>query len=295
MSELSLLTISKRHMATDFHLELVVEASTRRKGDSVLLEAHDLIAMIEGEISEFRETSSVYSLNHAQVGEWVFLNTHSLRILELSLDFHRQTSGYFDPFSKSCEPIRAESIEIDSSKTKFRRLDSNLQLGFGAIGKGYALDQVRGLLEREGFSNYRLSSGGSSWIIAGASATGDPWTIAWAWRLDADGDLAGRTLQLKPSESIAIGVSGTLEQGNHFYFGGKRADSKIASAFYGGRSAAEADALSTALFVGASREGAEILTKLVNPIRDPILAYVDLDEQIIYNQTFDKRFINTGK
>lgn len=277
-------------MATDFHLELVVDSTSLRKGDSVLDEAHALVSTIENEISEYREGSAVYALNRADAGEWVGLSSHCLSVLNLSRQYRRSSRGYFDPFAKSADSVDSSDLEIDQAGNRFRRLNAKLHLGFGAIGKGYALDQVRTILEREGFQNYCLSSGGSSWVIAGTSPTGDPWTIAWAWRRDEDGDLAGRVLELRSVESIAIGVSGTMEQGNHFYFRGEKAAAQISSGFYGGRSAAEADAFSTALFVGASIEGEEILTTLSDKIRDPILAYVDLEEQIIYNQAFDTRF-----
>ncbi len=275
-------------MATDFHFEVVVDDRTLRAGDSVLLEAHAAVDSIEDELTEFRDPSPVRWLNDAGVGEWVALTPHFQRILAQSLRLQKESAGYFSPFAKSEGEFSEGDLEIE--RDRVRKRADGLRIGFGAIGKGYALDHVRLLLERHGFLDYRLNCGGSSWILRGGNAGGGPWEIQWAWDRDADGDYRGQALALRSDESLAIGVSGVLEQGNHFRFRGAPAPDGIISGFYAGRSAAEADALSTALFVGASLEGAEILTKLGSVLRDPSLAYVDKTGQIVYNRCFEKRF-----
>lgn len=288
MSERSLLTVSQKHMATDFHFEVVVDGRTLRAGDSVLLEAHAAVSAIEDELSEFRDSSPVSRVNRSGVGEWIELPNHFRSLLREALRLQRESAGYFTPFAKSDGEFGPADLEIEDAR--IRKRADGLRISFGAIGKGYALDQVRLLLERHGFFDYRLNCGGSSWILRGANADTAPWDIHWAWDRDEDGDYRGQSLSLRADESLAIGVSGVLEQGNHFRYRGSPVPAGILSGFYSGRSAAEADALSTALFVGASFEGAEILTKLGSVLRDPSLAYVDKAGQIVYNRCFEKRF-----
>lgn len=290
-AEPKLLALAKRHMATDFDFEVVVDSGRLRAADSVLIESHGIVSRIESEITEFRDTSPVWRLNHSQ-GEWIEAPAHLLTLLRLGSRFMAETHGYFDLFAKSKKKIPISALEVDLSGKRIRRLDPELHLSFGAIGKGYALDSVRSLLEQQGFSDFRMNSGGSSWIFSGRNPLGEPWKVAWAWKKDEDGDLAGKVLSLASQDATAIGISGTLEQGNHFFHEGVSPATRIQSAFYAGRSAAEADAFSTAVFIGAGLESENILTKLTNGMRKPSIAYVDLAEQFVYNQDFETRFLS---
>lgn len=293
--ERSLLSVARRHMATDFELEVVIDPGTRRIAEAVVDEAHALVAAIEAELSEFRDGSPVARLNRSAPGEWTDGGSELLRVLELARSFASRTGGAFDPFAKSEGKAGFEDLEVDRARSRLRRLRPGVRIGFGAIGKGYALDRVRELLEREGFTDYRLGCGGSSWVFGGFSPSGEPWEIAWAWERDADGDLAGQRYRLRGGKPVAIGVSGTLEQGNHFLRAGRPVEARVRSAFYCGLSAAEADACSTALLVGASEEGEGFLTRLEDGVRRPCLAYVDLEGSMVYNRDFETHFLREGR
>ena len=142
----------------------------------------------------------------------------------------------------------------------------------------------------------RLGAGGSSWIFRGFAADDEPWEIAWAWSRDADGDWIGQTYRLPGGRPIAVGVSGTVEKGQHFLSEGAPLRVNLRSAFCSAASAAEADALSTALMVGASGEGEKFLTKISDGgIHVRGLAYVDLGNHMIYNQTFYTLFLREGR
>ena len=294
--EKSLLSIAKRHMATDFELEVVLDARHARIGESVLSEAHALLESIEESLSEYRESSLVYRLNHSRAGEWIPLDVSFSEILELSRGYFQETGGAFSPFARSPFSASFDDLEIDRAAKRIRRKRGDLFVGFGAVGKGYALYRVAGLLDRQGFTDYRLSAGGSSWVFRGFQADDRPWEIAWAWSQDADGDWQGQAYVLPRGRPVAIGVSGTAEKGQHFLWQGAPLRTKIQSAFCSAGSAAEADAISTALLVGASREGEKFLTNFPNRgIHIRCLAYVDLENQLIYNQTFDTLFLREGR
>lgn len=292
MTSQVLLKLAKSHMATDFEFEIVATDSTLRSAESVALQAHELIHQIEEEITEFRERSPVWILNHSPVGKWVEVTPNLASLLQLSRRLYEESGGYFNPFAKSIEGADFSDFEEDVAHRRMRRMHAGLQLGFGAIGKGFALDCVAALFRREGFTDFRLNSGGSSWVFSGRDQNEESWKISWAWERDADGVFLGRLLQIPNREMMSVGVSGILEQGNHFRFRGDAAPARIQSAFYAGRSAAEADALSTALLVGASVEGDGILTRLENRIKNPSIAYIDLEGQIIYNRDFHTHFLS---
>lgn len=283
-------------MATDFDLSLVVERSRSRIGESVLMEAHALLDSVEESLSEYRESALVYRLNRASVTEWVPLDLAFAEILALSERYFRESGGAFSPFARSPFDATFEDLEIDPVGRRVRRKRADLHVGFGAVGKGYGLDRVAALLDRQGFTDYRLGAGGSSWVFRGFDANDFPWEIAWGWARDSDGDWQGHAYRLPGGRPIAVGVSGTAEKGQHFFWNGAQIPVNVQSAFCSARSAADADAFSTALIVGASREGEKFLTKLPNRgIHDLGLAFVDMENQMIYNQAFDTLFLREGR
>jgi len=290
MARRSLLKIEKAHMATDFTFEVVVEESSLRAAESVLTEAHGLVDQIESAITEFREESPVWKLNRSMSSERIPVLGFLEELLTEAFRLTGESFGYFNPCAKSETGVGLLHLEIDFEGHRMRRTHSGLLLGFGAIGKGYALDRVASLLAREGFRDFRLNAGGSSWVFSGDDQNEEAWKVGWAWKRDDEGDFQGRLLTVPAGVPVAVGISGTLEQGNHFRHEGRDVPVKVLSAFYAGRSATEADALSTALLVGASLLGDEILTKLGHVIRNPALAYIDLEEQIVYNRYFQTRF-----
>lgn len=283
-------------MATDFEFAVVVTRETLRIAESVLEEAHRLVQKIEDELSEFRESSEVYRFNKAFPGDWLPLGHFFGEILGLSRVYLEKSQGRFSPFSRTGWKATFSDLEVDRLNRKIKKNREGLQLGFGAVGKGYALDQVAGLLDREGFRDYRLGSGGSSWVFRGFGADSEPWEIAWAWTRDRDGDWCGHRYRLPGGAPIAVGVSGVVEKGQHFFLEGKPFSVSLQSAFCAGKSAAEADAYSTALIVGASHEGDSYLTKLsLDRVSELSLAYVDLGEQMFYNQAYENLFLREGR
>src|SRR5687767_12941783 len=120
--ERSLLSIARRHMATDFELEVVVGPHTLRIAESVLAEAHHLIESIESALSEFRETSPVYRLNRSKPGEWVPFVPAVRDLMEISRELSAESNGAFSPFSRSPYAANLADLEIEESPARFRRL-----------------------------------------------------------------------------------------------------------------------------------------------------------------------------
>jgi thiamine biosynthesis lipoprotein len=128
--------------------------------------------------------------------------------------------------------------------------DEGVELNFGAIGKGWALDRMAEMLAGQGVSHALLSAGRSS-----VRAIGAPWAIALT-SPRVDRPLAHVTLRCG-----ALGTSGAGEQ--YFEAGGRRyghvidprtgwpADGPLSVSVITS-DAACADALSTAFFVGGA-------------------------------------------
>lgn len=242
----------QNHMATTFDLRISCERSRIKAADSVLLEAHHRITTLESELSEFLATSPVRQLNQARPYDEIPVPASVLDLLEQSLKLQKRTSGAFNCTVKSGPLSKQVARPIDWSQERgvAWRTTEDAWLSFAAIGKGYALDRIRHLIERNGFTDYLLNAGGSSLVFSGFSAPGEPWSWAWSWKKDEQGQDLGIEFSHVTGDKISIGVSGLHEKGQHLIdprTGAKALECQTALVAH--PSAGTADALSTALFV----------------------------------------------
>jgi thiamine biosynthesis lipoprotein len=272
-------------MATTFQLRISCEASQAALADRTLTHAHALVTRLENELTEFKDESPVYQLNHSPKNTPVKIASSTLELLEKSEALRQQTADSFSPFAKSKTQLTHYFRWESSSQTAWK-LHDDAWLGFGAIGKGYALDQVRLLIESQGFYDYALSAGESSLILSGLAGPYEPWKWGWSWKKDQDGDAVGIPFAHQKGNTIAIGISGLHEKGQHIIdpSSGATATSQK-SALVACDSAAEADALSTAVFVSGWDSG---MAFLEDRIRMPAVALMPSDETPVWNGFFEK-------
>jgi thiamine biosynthesis lipoprotein len=242
----------QNHMATTFDLRISCEKSRIKAADSVLLEVHHRIEVLEGELSEFLSTSPVRQLNLAEPFKEIPVPSSVIDLLEQSLKIQERTGGAFSCTVKSGPLSQQVPRPMDWSRERgvAWRTTPDAWLSFAAIGKGYALDRIRQLIDRNGFTDYLLNAGGSSLVFSGFSAPGVPWSWAWSWKRDEQGQDLGIEFSHVTGEKISIGVSGLHEKGLHLIdprTGAKAQDCQTALVAH--PSAGTADALSTALFV----------------------------------------------
>jgi thiamine biosynthesis lipoprotein len=270
----------RNHMATTFEFLVSCPKEMARQAGQALEEAHREIARLERQLSEFLPESPVSLLNSRPPGTWIPLTPAVSEVLALASAMNEKSGGAFDPLSKSSG--RGGEIHLSRCGKFFHRIGGGTRLGFGAIGKGYALDKARIILEREGFSDFLLSAGGSSIVLSGFSGPGTPWSWAWSWEKTGD-KYGGRRVQHRSGSSIALGVSGFLEQGEHIVNpAGGRPATGTGSALVAHPSAASADALSTALFV-RGWEGAERYHDRLHPTP---MALIEADGTARWNGDF---------
>jgi thiamine biosynthesis lipoprotein ApbE len=236
----------QNHMATTFELIICCETKDLVLAEQTLDEAHILIESLERELSEFLGSSPVYRLNHSAPGKIISLPPSTASLMQKSFTIATLTQNAFNPLAKSA---KAGTVHYSLETQTALRSDSNTHLSFGAIGKGFALDQVSTLLDKRGFKNYLLSAGGSSIVLSGFAGEGIPWDWAWSWKKDSDGSALGVPFTHVQGSKIALGISGTHEQGDHLIDANGKRTAHMKSALVAHNHAAEADALSTALFV----------------------------------------------
>jgi thiamine biosynthesis lipoprotein len=296
--ETQILRQEQNHMATTFDFRLSCGSADLDRADRLLERAHAEVTRLEEELTEFpipsKAASPVLQLNSAATFEKITFTEDAFALLERALQLSKVTATAFNPLAKSATPATlANDLGWNSETREVWKLSPGIHLGFGAIGKGYALDQVRLMLAQEGFQNFLLSGGGSSVFISGFQAPGVPWSWGWSWRKNEAGENLGVKMTHETGQAIAIGVSGTHEKGEHIIgLPGGAQSASLKSALIAHSSATEADALSTGLFVLGWEQGVQAYSQSLSSVG---MAVIDGDEIPHWNGIFQGLWKNLAQ
>lgn len=240
--------------------------------------ALDEVDAIEAALSWFRDTSELTRVNREAAAGPVAVGPFLLELLVLCRELHAATGGAFDPASTALSrcwgflerrprlPAEADlaaaracsgmdKVLVDESARSVGFAVPGVELSFGAVGKGWALDRVTRTLRERGLQRALVSAGGSS-----QRAWGD---ASWELSLEPARRPLG-TLWLREG---ALATSGAGEQS--FEEAGRRyghvLDPRSGWPAEGVRSAsvlaseaAGADALSTAFLIGGPELAASV-------------------------------------
>lgn len=285
-------TASQNHMATTFHFTLRCDQKRTVEATHSLKSAHSLVEALETELSEFLPESPVYKINSARPKNKTALTKSAARLFLKSTALSETTEGAFSPFAKSNGPLQEAfsfSVEAPDHVQVWKNFEG-AHLSFGAIGKGFALDEVRTQLEQNGFEHYCLNAGGSSVVLSGFASPDSNWTWGWSWKKNALGENVGIPFQHHTGIKISLGISGRHEKGNHVLnpqSGTPVLEGK--SSLVAHPSAASSDALSTALLVLGWQNGLKIFSH--EPQR-PALAYIEDSHTPYWNGLFQSYWGN---
>ncbi|MDA0344493.1 MAG: FAD:protein FMN transferase [Proteobacteria bacterium] len=121
-------------------------------------------------------------------------------------------------------------------------------LDYSGIAKGYAVDKVAELLEKNDIANYFVEIGGE------ISAKGSKYSEPWVFGVEIPSeDENGAYMAFKvPETGISVATSGEYREPGHIWGAGPR---DIVSVTVADADAASADAWATALYVAGAEEG----------------------------------------
>lgn len=231
------------------------------------------IDQIEAQLTVFRETSEVVDVNKRAAAEPVAVDDALFNLLARCDRLSRDTDGAFDitttPLSRCWGFLRREGrvptdaeiaralghvglrhVELDAHLSTVRFVRPGIELNLGAVGKGFALDEVGIMLRAAGVRHALLSAGRSSLLAVGGRHRG--------WEIDIVSPRRESRIARVWLKDAALGTSGAGEQfvlvdgqryGHVLDPRTGRPAQGVLSASVICASAADADALSTAFFV----------------------------------------------
>ena len=234
-------------MKTTFILRIV--ADDAKLAHDVAHAAIVLLDEIENTLSRYIEGSDVFRINHMETGQTLFISQTCYDCLRLAAEVHEHTGGLFDITlgtliehqknkAAGSAPSLSGTLSIDPDRPAITCVTAGREIDLGGIGKGYALDQLKNLLEDWGIESALLCAGASTQLAFG-SAT---------WPIELSGDHNQQTIKLN---NQALSASGIGIQGSHIVspHEPRSPDYNFKRAWILQPSAALADAWSTALML----------------------------------------------
>lgn len=240
-------------------------------------DALDLIHALEAQMTAYRPASELSRLNQRAADVAVAVESRLFELLLQARDISRETDGAFDPTSgplialwRRCrdagripneEEIAAaraitgiEHVEFDEACKTVRFDRPGVELNLGAIGKGHAVDEAAAFLRREGLGEWLFHGGFSSVLVHGDHCASGGWPVGIRNPLLPHERLATIVLKEQGLSTSGSNVQYFRHEGRRY---GHLLDPRtgwpaeaLLSVTVLAPTAAAADALSTAFFVG---------------------------------------------
>ena len=191
------------HEARDVYAGIPAEitfeapAGRREEARGLLAACWEEVDRVGEVVNAFSPDSEVGRINGARKTDWWPVSGELAGLLRLCRQVFEATSGAFDPtvwpLKQVFRQARAEGrlpdpdrlaeararvglgrVHLEGDRVRFEVPEAALDLG--GIAKGYAVDRVVDLLEREGATRYLVRIGGEI-AVSGLSPEGRPWRI----------------------------------------------------------------------------------------------------------------------
>ena len=273
------LVVGRDLMACRF--EVVFNAGEVENATEIAVDALDLVEQIEARITVYRDASELARLNATASADWQSVSPDLFALLMHARDLATLTGGAFDcasgaltrawgflerrgrtPGPEELAAARARSglalVEFDDAGKRVRFTRPGVELNLGAIGKGWAIDRAVAALRMAGVPSALVHGGQSSVRAVGVQGPAFPGRRGWP---------VGLRHPLRPAQRLATialddRALGTSGSGTQFFVDrgrklghildprtGVPAAAGVISATVVAPEAADADALSTALYV----------------------------------------------
>lgn len=203
-------------------------------------ESNQLILLIQKElerienlISWFSPKSELYRVNRHAHLDFFPVSVELFKLIEKTKEYHTRTSGYYDPTMRSLNQqptlstrkelrtyLGFDKVRLNKKSHSIFFENKHIDLDFGAIGKGYALDQAKKILGQFHVSDAFISFGNSSILALGNHPAGTGWPVGFQNnpsypRRELPNRIVMHNQSLSISESYRINRNGELAIHDH--------------------------------------------------------------------------------
>jgi thiamine biosynthesis lipoprotein len=283
--------------------EFTVIAQNQQDGDLAIDAAIQEVKRIELLLTTFSHLSQTSLINENAGLLAVKVDLEVLHLIERSLRISAITDGAFDITYGSIDKrlwnfdphmtslpdeqtalasvglIDYRNVMLDKKNSTVFLRNKGMRIGFGGIGKGYAADQAKSVLQKLGIKSGIVNAAGDL-VTWGTQIGGRPWTVGIA-----NPEQTNRPFSSLKISDMAIATSGSYEK--FVTINGKRyshtIDPKTGLPVSGVKSvsiicpsAELADALATPVVVMGVKVGLE----LINQIKQVACVIIDDDDQV---------------
>ncbi|MCR9206259.1 MAG: FAD:protein FMN transferase [Halobacteriovoraceae bacterium] len=191
-------------------------------------EAHQQVLRIEKKFTEFHK-SDLTPINENAGKAAVEVDEEMCLLLEKSSEYFKKSNGLFDPtYATYMSRLRNKDLSegekerlrslVNFSNVSFDRNEKtiflphkDMKIGFGGIGKGYAVDCAHDFLKNSGVVNFSVNGSGDMRVHSLPDAP-RPWKIGIRNPFSKNRNQSAGLIQLREG---SVSTSGTYVQGNH--------------------------------------------------------------------------------
>ncbi|WP_228098993.1 FAD:protein FMN transferase [Pedobacter sp. MC2016-24] len=284
--------------------EFTVIAENKALGEKAIGAAIAEVKRIENLLSTFKDSSQTSLINHNAGIKAVKVDSEVIELIQRSIRISDITQGAFDisygsidkslwnfdvnmtslpdfeTALQSVSLINYQHVMINAEKSTVMLKHTGMRIGFGGIGKGYAADKAKKILQNMGIKAGIVNAAGDL-ITWGMQSNDSPWTVGIA-----DPDQSDRPFSALNISNMAIATSGNYEK--YATINGRRyshtIDPKTGLPVSGIKSvtvicpsAELADALATPVIV----MGATVGLDMINQLRHVACIIID-DHDLLY-------------
>jgi thiamine biosynthesis lipoprotein len=268
--------------------EIAVAAADRQIAERAMTSGFHALRQVDRHMSMYQPASELSRLNRLAARDWVHTDPDMLAVTEAALQTSRESDGALDvtilplmrlwgfvkregrvPTVKELQAtlplVNYRHIHLDAPRGAIRFDRAGVELDFGGIAKGFAIDKALAAILAQGVHHAIVNAGGDLFAV-GSAMKGTAWLVDIQHPLVPDRSLA--TLRV---QNRSVATSGNYE--NYFEQAGKRYGhlidprtgypvSEVASVTVLAKTAMQADAISTAAFVLGPDQGFAFLERL---------------------------------
>ena len=153
--------------------DLLISDVDSTQGENIWSQVVAELQRLDKMLNRFDSTSEVSRLNQKATRNAFQVSDEFWNILLECKKYFQLTNGMFDITLKDFSQI---NFHIDSQSISFET--SDISLDFGGYAKGYALEKIKNILQKEKIQNAFVDFGNSSILALGTHPYGDSWKVS---------------------------------------------------------------------------------------------------------------------